>query len=725
MPTTTQQIESITSDRAVSTEEEDEFQRYPFAKRIADTIRNRQDASSLVLGLYGKWGSGKSSIINFIVNELAGSQVLTMVFNPWSFSDEEQLLLGFFSQFIDIINSLDATASQAALDTLAEYHRKSAYRLASIGPEATEEQFQALKSQASLEGFKHQLSELLQRFGKRILILIDDLDRLDKREVQAMLRLVKLTGDFSYTTYLLAFDEAMVARALGERYPGGGQAAGRRFLEKIIQVPLRLPVIQKEAMLRYFEKQLNRCLLMTDTSLAGIELSRLTNALSASVMSREITPRDVSRYINTLSVVMPLLRGEANMTDLMLVEALKIFFPASYKLAAANQGKITGILQRGHDRDLHKYYDVIFGEKASKLGDAKDLFFALFPLLRKLYAVERGFFSMHSETRTDEELYQTKSIASTYYFRRYFSYAVQEGEIPDNAFSDLLTALKENDVDKACGLADIMISRSSDEEFFRRIQAGHTAVVSMEAESYCKLIVRLSGRFSLELIASRFMSMFARVPGLLIYYIERLPEAERIALCEYVILESSLALSYNFLFTIHEIIRYDVTELEATRAFFTLDRYQQLAQALTTRILPAKADQALYKTYENSSEFLFRTWKTAYGSEPVDAYLKSIIDKTPEEIKVFLRYMAQWGTSGNTVLYGHLTKDAYDIIASIFDIDYLYRIACQLIGTTEPMPHRDSVFDKLTDEERLHELVYWHDAPPSETTSTDATIAEE
>src|SRR4030095_14332027 len=100
----------------------------------------------------------------------------------------------------------------------------------------------------------------------RVVIVMDDIDRLDKDEIQAVLKLVKLTGDFSNTAYILAFDEQMVAQALAEKY--GSLEAGRNFLEKIVQVPLNLPLAHSKALVNLAFDGMNAAL-----SLAHIELS--------------------------------------------------------------------------------------------------------------------------------------------------------------------------------------------------------------------------------------------------------------------------------------------------------------------------------------------------------------------------------------------------------------------------------------------------------------------
>ena len=84
------------------------------------------------------------------------------------------------------------------------------------------------------------LEKLLQDAGKRILIMIDDIDRLDDGEIATVFKLVKLAADFDHTAYILAFDQQVVAKALAKRY-SDTDSSGTSFIEKIVQVPLELP----------------------------------------------------------------------------------------------------------------------------------------------------------------------------------------------------------------------------------------------------------------------------------------------------------------------------------------------------------------------------------------------------------------------------------------------------------------------------------------------------
>jgi predicted KAP-like P-loop ATPase len=65
-----------------------------------------------------------------------------------------------------------------------------------------------------LEALKDRVYTVLKEEGKRVVVLMDDIDRLENTEIQAVFRLVKLSADAPYTVYILAFDEEMVAAAL-------------------------------------------------------------------------------------------------------------------------------------------------------------------------------------------------------------------------------------------------------------------------------------------------------------------------------------------------------------------------------------------------------------------------------------------------------------------------------------------------------------------------------
>jgi len=191
----------------------DRFGRWPFAQRVAQTIASRRDPSSIVVAVYGAWGEGKTTVLNFIENALGEFQdVICIRFNPWRFGDEPDLLRNFFQTLADALGR----SISARKEEIGKLFRDYAIVLAPFHPAVAESlrEIGRTLSSVELDELKSRIEKLLGDERKRVVVLMDDIDRLDKAEIQAIFRLVKLSADFEYTAYVLAFDEDMVA-ALG------------------------------------------------------------------------------------------------------------------------------------------------------------------------------------------------------------------------------------------------------------------------------------------------------------------------------------------------------------------------------------------------------------------------------------------------------------------------------------------------------------------------------
>lgn len=243
------------SDNPIILKEQDKFNRYKFSNRIAETITKRQNDEGLVIGLYGIWGEGKTSVLNMIEEKLNENEnTLIAKFNPWRFKDEDTLILNFFKNISEILNKELNTKTEIIGNFLKKYGAVTSVfnlDLSKVG-----ETF----SDTQLEELKNRINDFLEESKKKIVVAIDDIDRLDKQELFSLFKLIKLTGDFSKTYYILSFDDEMVASAIGERYASGNINSGHNFLEKIIQVPLRIPQALSKDLLNYTFELLNKIL---------------------------------------------------------------------------------------------------------------------------------------------------------------------------------------------------------------------------------------------------------------------------------------------------------------------------------------------------------------------------------------------------------------------------------------------------------------------------------
>jgi len=146
--------------------------------------------------------------------------------------------------------------------------------------------------------------------------MIDDVDRLEKSEIQAIFKLVKLVADFQFTAYILAFDKDIVAASLSENYSGKDENSGAQFLEKIIQVPLHLPSVPAKDLRNFCFQGVDEALRASGIELSEQQVQEFVRDFSRAFNEDLTTPRKAKLYGNILMFSLPILKGEVNPVDL-------------------------------------------------------------------------------------------------------------------------------------------------------------------------------------------------------------------------------------------------------------------------------------------------------------------------------------------------------------------------------------------------------------------------
>jgi hypothetical protein len=336
------QNRTYASDSPVTVGQYDALKRVPFSKGVARIILGRAAPSSIAIGIYGVWGEGKTTVLNFIAEELAchADGVVCVRFNPWHFSDIDTLLRSFLQTITDAIGA-PAGRKEKLLKLMARYGSLVPPLSASVtdpsGSQAKVEidagsgvaKLGETLSYVELGKLKSKIERLLRKIGKRVVVLLDDIDRLDAKEVRVVFKLVKLVADFDYTTYVLAFDDSEVAAALDKGRPSRTGRGGRKFLEKIIQMPIPIPKADRNHIRRFCFQILNEVMADVGTELSDDEKRTFTDQFMALVPGLT-TPRAAKRYAMALGFTLPILDGEVDRIDLMLLEGIRILHPRIY-----------------------------------------------------------------------------------------------------------------------------------------------------------------------------------------------------------------------------------------------------------------------------------------------------------------------------------------------------------------------------------------------------------
>jgi predicted KAP-like P-loop ATPase len=276
------------ADSPINNPELDEFNRKYFSERIAQTIAKRKDTKSLVIGIYGKWGEGKTTVLNFIDSELRHhDNVVTLFFNPWIFPAETELFTAFYAELAKGLEKSLPTAKEKIGNAIKDYLVPIAGFLDKAD---SAEKIGNLLSSVRLDELRDRIGKLLVEEKKLVVVFMDDIDRLDKDEIHSVFRLIKLSANFENIVYVLAFDREIVEDALSERYFSKKESAGQNFLEKIIQVPIGLPKIQQTDLRGFCFRRVNEILKQNEINLENDEAQEFVRGFDEGIEAKLETP---------------------------------------------------------------------------------------------------------------------------------------------------------------------------------------------------------------------------------------------------------------------------------------------------------------------------------------------------------------------------------------------------------------------------------------------------
>ena len=234
------------------------------------------------------------------------------------------------------------------------------------------------------------LKKTLLELGRNIIIFIDDIDRLPPAEVFQIVRSIQAVSDLPHCSFVIALDPFYTEKAL--QAAAGFENPGQ-YLDKIIQLRLFLPQVNKADLESYYEKRLWQAISPLQQDRFRDEQKRLSQIWQLGVKPLIQTPRDVIRIINLFLFIEPRCGMEICWGDLLGLQTIAIVLPNVFRHIMQNSGAYTGgDMADSYQRGSHQeHVDQFADERESVLKTLPDktriqaqrLLEDLFPLLRK------------------------------------------------------------------------------------------------------------------------------------------------------------------------------------------------------------------------------------------------------------------------------------------------------------------------------------------------------
>ncbi|MDO4668166.1 MAG: P-loop NTPase fold protein [Streptococcus sp.] len=330
-----------------------------YTKGLAEFILNCE--TPLTIAIQGDWGSGKSSIMSQAGKYIKDTNVKILNFNTWQYSQFNMDQFLAVSLITDLLTELNVIAnknsklknifknSKNAITGILECADLSSFFLDTDKLVALINRNKNIAELKSI--FENAIQESLEKTETdRVVIFIDDLDRLAPKKAVELMEILKLFLDCVGCVFVLAIDYDVVVSGVREKYANVGEGKEKVFFDKLIQVPFSVPV-EKYTTAGYIEHLL---LKISNKESDNSENTKNTKEIEELVLSTiGKNPRTINRLINVYSLnnIIFRLKNEKSESDnsnfnlpLFILSCWQLSFEKEYFRETSSQNKLRKFL---------------------------------------------------------------------------------------------------------------------------------------------------------------------------------------------------------------------------------------------------------------------------------------------------------------------------------------------------------------------------------------------
>lgn len=396
-----QNANPLVRDCAITNQDEDFFGYQKMVNSLlADLYDTDVENEAFSVGIAGKWGVGKSSFINLLRNSILQKNGLIVDLYPRSSMNLSAISLDFFNSLSNTLKGYH-TGSWHIVDKYVKSLR------CIEGKGWFNKTIDAIEVFAKTDE-KERLQNVITEIGRKIFVIIDDLDRLTAPEILEVLKIIDRNGSFKNIIFIVAYDKEYVNAVLRKYL---GYEGSEMFTDKYFNFEYSLPAhnfyMERQYVANYIR---NKISFNESDAVTKKDLLNVWNRIGGSVVRYLGLMRDVKRFINILMSRLASVKNDVNIEDFIFITLLRYKdLDLYYKLSTAD------ILIGGNqflegDPDLLYLKETAIPEiNARSLGwkDASHILQKLFPIKGQ---------EIHYDLKADYRKVRTTNAFDTYFF---------------------------------------------------------------------------------------------------------------------------------------------------------------------------------------------------------------------------------------------------------------------------------------------------------------------
>lgn len=395
-----------------------------FVNYISDVINQCNPQKSFVFALNGAWGSGKTTILNLVKDTLKSEKIIIIDnFNPWKYNSNETLFRGFY----------DSITKNENFDFDYSLYKKiyNVYKVLILGNDSI---FNKINFDIHFGNNNYSVNELksiiatyLKLNNKKVVYIIDNIDRLDKEQILIIFKTISTLFDFDNFVYLLSFDEVRVKKIFENELK-----IDANYLNKIINSSINLPNTNVDTIAEIAIKTIMKLFDYYDVE--NLEKTRFLEMFSK--LSKKFKDiREMKRFLNYISAYIKSndIQEQVNIGDFVIVQLLKYLnidlyntiytnptFFVSEDMMLCNMKSTEYFLAEKFNIVAKEFYQKLFDIKENE--EYKEILTILFPYISNYnrgYEIKTTIPFNHDSSLYDDSV-SNKRIFNGRYFEHYF-----------------------------------------------------------------------------------------------------------------------------------------------------------------------------------------------------------------------------------------------------------------------------------------------------------------